>query len=172
MINSDFQLISRYFYSIFITFAVSDSIQILLMKKLLSILSSFLGFSLILTSCAKYGAPVPVFEIKGKVTNEVGEPLKDMKMNVNCDKQYEEVDQEQESLTDQAGAYLLRTYYFANNRTCYVSVTDIDGEDNGGEFGTDTVAVILRDADFEKDKNGNDEIARKQINFTLKRIEK
>ena len=79
----------------------------------------------------EYGSPYSSYEIKGKVTDEEGVPVKGIK--VTCDILYEG-----EAYTGEDGRYSLSGEGFPVDPV-RVTFNDVDGEQNGGSFAEKTV---------------------------------
>ena len=108
---------------------------------------SVLGFS----SCDNeggeclYGTPTSDYHFKGKVTAEDGTPIPGIKVVTLEDRHDDEGFRRVDStLTDKDGNYETSTKeshsvtYALKDNTLKVSFEDIDGEENGGTFATDT----------------------------------
>jgi len=121
-----------------------------------------LGFSGIVYSCAKYGMPVPEFEIKGTVTDEAKKPIQNIRVirphHLGSDTLYTNSDGKFHS--KRQGALRLK-------------IEDIDGEANGGEFAPMEIDVEFTDRDLVKRGRNNktpDKYA-KTIGIVLNRID-
>ena len=107
-----------------------------------------------------YGSPSAHFSVKGKVTDESGNPIQ------NLDVSFHGVISNEEGQTmvvpnsiipvktDTKGTYLIETGSIIPYTTIQVNVKDIDGSANGGEFASDS----LRNSTyvFIKDKKDKD----------------
>lgn len=130
---------------------------------------TFLGFggcsevSKIIEPRAEYGMPHANYKIIGEVTTEEGNPIPGIKVKYsrleytddNGVKQYYQTE-DNEFLTDKDGKVNARANDWSTEpREITITLEDIDGEANGGEF----QAVVLSEEDlsidFEKDKNGS-----------------
>jgi len=106
-------------------------------SKICGALLAVLGFSALVTSCVKYGAPMygmpPSEYISGKVTDKVtGEPIKGIKVRnwVGAVPEYGVPPTNYEPIsafTDKNGNYEIRTYEIQP----YLSFSDVDGAENG-----------------------------------------
>ncbi len=106
-----------------------------------------------------YGSPTAHFSVKGKVTDESGNPIQNIEVNLYGVSSYEGQDyavpnQVQPVKTDTKGTYLIEMND-SPYTTIQVNVKDIDGAANGGEFASDS----LRNSTytFLKDKNDKNE---------------
>ena len=86
----------------------------------------------------EYGCPHADYVVKGTITDEGGKPIKGIKVTApngsSYDSQYQQIVQ-----TDASGNFALKE--FSSMRGSYLFVEDIDGEDNGGDFKSDTIDV-------------------------------
>ena len=106
-----------------------------------------------------YGSPSAHFSVKGKVTDESGNPIQNIEVSFHGIANYEGQDytvpnQFKPVKTDTKGTYLIETGSIRPYTTIQVNVKDIDGSANGGEFASDS----LRNSTymFIKDKNDKD----------------
>ena len=105
---------------------------------------------------AMYGVPVTRFQIVGSVTNESGQPLEGIKARVGFKTDYVVGDQHfdycaiDSAVTDAKGELKMESGEYDP----YVSMvlTDEDGEQNGGEYLTDT--LNLNDMKKEQAEKG------------------
>ena len=81
----------------------------------------------------EYGSPYASYEVKGKVTDQQGEPIQGIK--VICDAIYR-----QPVYTGSDGSYELYGNGFPREKI-QVSFEDVDGEENGGAFAGKTVVA-------------------------------
>lgn len=81
----------------------------------------------------EYGSPYASFEVKGKVTDQQGNPIPGIQ--VTCDAMYI-----QPVYTESDGSYALHGDGFPREKI-QVSFEDVDGEENGGLFAARTVSV-------------------------------
>ena len=111
------------------------------MKRLIYFLLSILGFAGV--SCEEqeqeqvcmYGVPTAKYELKARVVDSEGNPIKGIEVVVTPEEQENEWNRVLETTTKEDGT-------FENSRTrnsmittkLYVKLTDVDGEENGGEF--------------------------------------
>jgi len=138
-------------------------------KKLIALIIAILGFS---TACRKmteeYGVPTASFELKGKVTDTLDNPIENIRVNIRPNDYHME-----EIYTDMEG-----NYFFSAGGMPFsditVKVEDIDGEENGGEFATQTISFPIKSSDYVKEEERKDDnwysgTARKEINFKLEK---
>ena len=135
-------------------------------KKILVFILSIIGISVV--SCMDYGVPQASFEIKGKVTDTLDNPIENIQITLQ-----EGGFHAGEATTDETGNYSFLDGIFVNQyTTLMVKVEDIDGEENSGEFGTQIILLTLKDSDFVKEKGKKKDkwslgTAKKEINFKL-----
>ena len=90
-------------------------------------------------SVAEYGVPYATFEIKGKVVDSEGNPLKGIE--VYGEDIYE--DMRVKTTTDENGSFnLVQPEWFPAGEAD-ICFEDVDGEENGGDFGKKTETVKL-----------------------------
>ena len=105
-------------------------------EKLLLAAASLLGFA---TACENkrtvdmYGTPYIDYNVRGKVTDKEGNPIKGIEVNDKANKIT--------STTGGDGSYELSGEEWSRNVT--LTFTDIDGPENGGEFVEKTVDIKL-----------------------------
>ena len=136
-------------------------------KKILVFLLSIIGISVV--SCMDYGVPQASFELKGKVTDTLDNPIENIQITL------QESYHGEKSTTDETGNYELGVdvgVFYDYNTTILVKVEDVDGEENGGEFATQIVTFPIKDSDYVKGKDGKRDKdykghANKEINFKL-----
>lgn len=134
------------------------------MKKLFLFFLGILGITCSACVYEKYGCPYAEFEVKGKVTDQTGQPLKDIHVVVN---RYDT------TKTDSLGQYYKETQLMgAVTGMVPIEAVDMDGEANGGTFAPTTVYVNLTKKDF-KDGDGDwyEGKATKEVNFKLEKKE-
>lgn len=81
----------------------------------------------------EYGSPYASYEVKGKVTDQQGNPIPGIQ--VTCDAMYI-----QPVYTESDGSYALNGDGFPREKI-QVSFEDVDGEENGGLFAARSVSV-------------------------------
>ena len=133
-------------------------------KKILVFILSIIGISVV--SCMKYGVPEAFFELKGKVTDTLDNPIENIQVTS------EEYYSAGKASTDETGNYSLGQLFLGYNTTVVVKVEDIDGEENGGEFATQIITLPLKESDFVKEKERKRDkwylgTAKKEVNFKL-----
>lgn len=90
-------------------------------------------------SVAEYGVPYATFEIKGKVVDSEGNPLKGIE--VYGEDIYEDI--RVKTTTDEEGSFnLVQPEWFPAGEAD-ICFEDVDGEENGGDFGKKTETVKL-----------------------------
>ena len=116
------------------------------MNMLIGAVLSMLGFQ----SCGKilggfmamYGTPHSDFTYKAKVTDETGKPIEGIKTVIDvyyswqdgAGFNYTNLDHTDTLYTNSEGVAERKATVFAQPSTVVVTLTDIDGEANGGEF--------------------------------------
>lgn len=109
-------------------------------QRIITVLLALLGFS---TGCGRmeYGCPNVDFHISGRVVDAKGNPIPEIK--VTSDQFYRIV------FSDAEGNFTIEGNYVSLPQTVYLS--DIDGEQNGGEFDDRELDI---GASYLKIKNG------------------
>ena len=92
----------------------------------------------------EYGSPYASYEVKGKVTDQQGEPIQGIQ--VTCDALYMEP-----VFTESDGSYALYGDGFPREKI-QVTFEDVDGEENGGLFAARSVSAETRQV---QDGEGN-----------------
>lgn len=90
-------------------------------------------------SVAEYGVPYATFEIKGKVVDSEGNPLEGIE--VYGEDIYEHM--RQKAVTAEDGSFLLVQPEWFPAGEADICFEDVDGEENGGDFGKKTETVKL-----------------------------
>lgn len=123
------------------------------MKALLKFLLICLGFGTA-ASCdmgtVEYGTPHADYEAKGRVTDTEGNPLPGIKVQMLEDYDVDSAGgiklypmySEEDVLTDESGYFHIRNSGFSRE-TLSIGFSDIDGEENGGEFAVKVVTESL-----------------------------
>ena len=107
-------------------------------NALLTALLAMLGYeSCSLNSPDEYGTPTVDYQVKGFVTDLLGTPIQGIK--VRAPYSYIDGSEGQNVLTDENGRFELDEFHSMLYGKLYVE--DIDGEDNGGEFQSDTIDI-------------------------------
>ena len=146
------------------------------MKKIVLFLISILGFSI--TSCIreKYGGPYANFELKGKVTDTLDNPIKNIRVNIQ-----ENGNSIGGTFSDMEGNYFINSHiedysiskdFPSDNSIIMIKVEDTDGEENGGEFTTQIITFPMKKSDYIKEKEKKKDkwykgTVSKEINFKL-----
>jgi len=131
-------------------------------KKLIVFILSLMGISVV--SCMKYGEPYAEFELKGKVTDTLDNPIENIRVTIQPS-EYSGV------YSDTAGNFRL-TEYMPSYANVTVKIEDTDGEENGGDFFTQIISFPLKQEDFVTDKKKDkwyEGKASKEINFKLEK---
>ena len=106
-------------------------------NALLTALLAMLGYeSCSLNSPDEYGTPTVDYQVKGFVTDLLGTPIQGIRVRAPYNFDGSEG---QNVLTDENGRFELDEFHSGLNDKLIVE--DIDGEDNGGEFQSDTIKV-------------------------------
>ena len=136
-------------------------------KRIIPFLIAVLGFT---TACQKpelmYGIQSTGFNFKGKVSQK-GNPIKNIQITIQQDS-YNNIDT---VYTDQDGYFEVRNSFTPeSNKTNFIcEAEDIDKEENGGEFKSNTIIISIKESEY-KTANGkvNSQI-NKKINFKLEK---
>ena len=128
-----------------------------MMLRLLSGALGLLGFA----ACSndadediriEYGTPYTKFQVKGKVTSETDEPLKGIQVIVRT--QWNNIPIAADTLyTDEKGEFQTKELGTGGIEKQKVYFHDIDGEENGGTFKSDSIA--LKDMDMKQIEKGD-----------------
>ena len=111
-----------------------------------------LGLSGIFYCCAKYGMPETEYEIKGVVTDKTNnKPIEGIRI-IN-EKRYD--NNEDTLYTNAEGKFDFDFYDFLYETPVHLKIEDVDGEENGGYFGTQEINVNFTDADLVRKAKGN-----------------
>ena len=103
-----------------------------------------LGSSGMLYSCYKYGSIADEYEVYGTVTDKTGKPIQDIRISGHFD-----LGKDDTLYTNLEGKFYVKSHWGAS-----LTVEDIDGEANGGEFETQEINVKFTDADLIKRGRG------------------
>lgn len=128
-------------------------------NKIIVWLLALLGFGAATAGCGNlmYGSPTPdeygtphaSFEVKGKVTDQAGEPVRGIKISVNWDNPAIVSEDHLSATTDSKGEYVLQdSFAWPATGKLAVTATDVDGAENGGDFATKTVNVEVKESDY------------------------
>lgn len=91
------------------------------------------------TTVAEYGVPYATFEVKGKVVDSEGNPLEGIE--VYGEDIYEH--ERQKAVTAEDGSFLLVQPNWFPSEEADICFEDVDGEENGGDFGKKKEKVRL-----------------------------
>lgn len=119
------------------------------MKKIITKSLSILGFTIPMIGCdapEMYGTPWADYEVKGKVLDADGDPIKGIKVSLIED-QYNS--QSTQSLENGTFKVSLGTIPFDKLK---LTAQDIDGAENGGEFEEKTVELDFSKVEATGDK--------------------
>lgn len=133
-------------------------------NSIIPALITLLGYSL--TACLyKYGAPTSTFHLKGKVTDEQSNPLKNIQITTQEDKYLVDT-----LYTSPIGDFEKSFHVLHPDNQFIISANDIDGEENGGPFSSETKFITLDVDDFQKKRNDEwyEGTAHKEVSFMLK----
>lgn len=120
------------------------------MKKIITKSLSILGFTIPMFGCdapVMYGTPWADYEVKGKVLDADGDPIKGIKVSLIED-QYNS--QSTQSLENGTFKVSLGTIPFDKLK---LTAQDIDGAENGGEFEEKTVELDFSKIEYTGDKD-------------------
>lgn len=126
----------------------------LIMNRIMMSVMALLGFN----SCGgdsqdeiscEYGSPYATYEIKGTVTNEVGEAIADIKIQALSEEGTHPLFEP--TLTNSQGKFTISGNTFPV-ATLNVSAIDIDGEKNGNYETKDNLITITEDDRIENGK--------------------
>lgn len=112
-----------------------------------------------------YGSPYTKFQVKGTVTSEANEPLKGIQVIVR--KLWDNNPMWADTLyTDEKGEFQTQESRFGGINEQKVYFHDIDGEENGGTFKSDSIA--LKDMDMKQIEKGDNNWYNGKYEFTPK----
>ena len=116
------------------------------MKKIITKSLSIIGFTLPVVGCVPvmYGSPSTTYEVKGKVLDNKGNPINGIKIALQDDA----TDPNPYEIAD----YKIRNTTFPRSKL-YLSVEDIDGAENGGEFEEQTIELDFSKVEATGDKD-------------------
>ena len=114
--------------------------------KTLSFILTLLGFSCSdSTGLVEYGTPSAKFRVKGKIFSTINgeeKPLRNIKLKLSkgydSDSTYSGID----------GNFDFTLYSFPNNSPIPLTISDIDGDENHGEFEEQKIYVDFNNATF------------------------
>ena len=124
------------------------------MKKIITKSLSILGFTLPVVGCVPemYGSPSATYEVKGKVLDNEGNPINGIKIVLQDDAIDPNPYEIAESQSLENGDYTIRNTTFPRSKL-YLSVEDIDGAANGGEFEEQTIELDFSKVEAKGDKD-------------------
>jgi putative lipoprotein (rSAM/lipoprotein system) len=128
-------------------------------------LLGFPGCSVFNPGVDEYGTPYASYTFQGRVSNESGEPVPDIKIEVTTG--YEQGGYP--ALSNAEGHYSVQVQAFPSKEFAIIA-SDIDGEKNGA-YRNDTVPVAISDSDYYDKGNGNwnHGSAQKEVNIVLEK---
>lgn len=116
--------------------------------KIITTTLVFLG--IVVTACVEYGSPYANYIIKGKVTDRSSKkPIPNMRIIYKLPGSEYGNDTVK---TDANGEYILKKDWIFDNKA-YLYAQDLDGEENGGYYATDSLSV--GDFRFRQTKRGD-----------------
>jgi len=121
--------------------------------KIIVLLLGFSGFFNSCESPAEYGMPHADFEIKGIATDETNsQPIQNIRVIRQIYENFGDT-----LYTDSEGKYAFEFQEFppSPESTFHLKIEDIDGEENGGDFGTKEIDVTITKADQVKKGDGS-----------------
>lgn len=136
--------------------------------KIIAALLALLGFAgcEIVGGRVEYGTPHASFEVKGRVTDGDGDPIRDIKIVVDEGEQGNPDYPLGVGITDASGRYVVIGSWFGG-RNLTVVTEDIDGEANGGEFASKSVEIEIDSDDYVGGDGWYRGKAAKTADFTL-----
>ena len=124
------------------------------MKKIITKSLSILGFTIPMFGCdapVMYGTPSADYEIKGKVLDADGDPIKGIKVEVQTYVVRPEPVTIQRKFSLDDGTYDASVQTFPVNKLRLVA-QDVDGAENGGEFVERTIELDFSKVEATGDK--------------------
>lgn len=123
------------------------------MKKIITKSLSIIGFTLPVVGCVPimYGSPSTTYEVKGKVLDNKGNPINGIKIALQDDATDPNPYEIAESQSLENGDYTIRNTTLPRSKL-YLSVEDIDGAANGGEFEEQTIELDFSKVEATGDK--------------------
>lgn len=122
------------------------------MKKIITKSLSILGFTIPMFGCDvpdMYGTPSADYEVKGKVLDADGDPIKGIKVSLMEDPVYNSVSTH--SIENGEFKVCLRTIPFDKVQ---LTAQDIDGAENGGEFEEKTLELDFSKVAYTGESDG------------------
>jgi putative lipoprotein (rSAM/lipoprotein system) len=147
-------------------------------SKIIARLLTLLGFGAALAGCGKMYSPPPPdiimygvvptqFEVKGRVTDADDKPLENIRVVLKLRDDETEENQNRQMLRDTV--YTDANGRFETERRPEISLpwaviaSDIDGEENGGEFETEEQQLTVQTENFDNEEGA----FINEVNFTL-----
>lgn len=112
-----------------------------------------------------YGSPYAKFQVKGTVTSEADEPLKGIQVIVRTEWDNDPIAADT-LYTDEKGEFQTKELGTGGIGKQKVYFHDIDGEENGGTFKSDSIA--LKDMDMKQIEKGDNNWYNGKYEFTTK----
>lgn len=109
--------------------------------------SGFTGCETIGGGRVMYGTPHATFEVKGVVTDEAGEPVRDIKIVVTDGDKNRYDGELTVGITDGSGNYRMVGSWFGGS-DLVVTTEDIDVDKNGGEFEAGVLELKVESGDY------------------------
>jgi len=125
------------------------------MKKIVLFLLTLLGFSSVYSQneesrpLMKYGVPHATFQIKGKVVNALGRPIKGVQVIIKN----EEKGIEERVISGKGGRFEYSENVFPSELTYLIQVEDIDGKKNKGDYEAANQIVNVEKSDYKDTKD-------------------
>lgn len=124
------------------------------MKKAIAKSLSILGFTIPIFGCDvpdMYGTPSATYEVKGKVLDADGDPIKGIKITMKDDATAPNPYNIVESQSLENGDYTISGRVMPTDKL-YLSVEDIDGIGNGGDFESRMIELDFSKVEYTGDK--------------------
>ena len=117
-------------------------------SKLIAKILMLCGISLTCTAC--YASVHADFELKGHVVDGDGYPVEGIEVSIY--RKGSEYPLTRTGITDQSGDYTIVDGFWMDDGSFKVVAKDVDGDLNGGSFVTASVAIVIKESDFEGGK--------------------
>ena len=136
-------------------------------NKILLLMLAMLGFTACEeTGTCEYGSPRADYKILGAVVNEKSEPIKGIEVSVVNNQGIEK------RVTDEKGNFIIEDPSASPGQEYKLSLKDIDGKDNGGEFETKDETVSFKGVSHTGgDGNWDSGSAEKSVTVEMKEIQ-
>ena len=107
----------------------------------------------------EYGTPYAEFEVKGVVTDEEGNPIRNIEVKLTNNTR---------TVTSETGLYSVKTNYETPNdpQVFHVAFNDVDGAENGS-FKNDTVDVAFHNSELTNPHGWSEGSASKIVNVVM-----